>query len=145
MKNYFSILAIKFVCIVWFPILFVVHIIRHLFYGVSKFRLGTGTGPDLQHHDRNGFSFAAMRIAASNKYGWIIWFMWVLCFNAETGGQTLFGIDQLIDEGGNIFKFIYLFCLMVSFLPLEYIFYPPGKFTSKEIYEYELAKKNKNK
>ena len=141
MKNYFSILAIKFVCIVWFPILFVVHIIRHLFYGVSKFRRRSGNGPDYYFRDRKEFVILAMRY----KYGWIIWFIWVLCFNAETGGQTLFGIDQLIDEGGNIFKFIYLFCVIVSFLPLEYIFYPPGNFTSIEIYEYEMAKENKNK
>ena len=103
MKKYFEILGIKLACIIWLPILFVVHIIRHLFYGVSKFRLRSGNGLDYYCRDRKEFVILAM----GSKYGWIIWFIWVLCFNAETGLQTLFGIDQLIDEGGNIFKFIY--------------------------------------
>ena len=131
MKKYFEILGIKLACIIWLPILFVVHIIRHLFYGVSKFRLRSGNGLDYYSRDRKEFVILAMR----SKYGWIIWFIWAIILSNAEEGTTAYAVCGAI----------YVLCVILSFLPLEYIFYPPGKFTSEEIYEYERAKKNKNK
>ena len=123
MKNFFSIFSLKIICCIWFPPMYVLHIIRYLVYGFRKFRMDASY---LGYVDRYEFVARAM-----NKYGLIAFGLWLWGFSYVTNTNP---------DGSNIFSSIYYICFLISILPLEYIFYPPGKSESWEVSNHYIKK-----